>query len=271
MAIPAGAILDFNPALRPEVDGAPLTSITLGDLNFLTEGTGATEFTLKVGAAGQRCLSSSKVLVTDTFPNGPEAASWFYVLKVPTGHAGPNTMGHHYATGVGYNYDMAVNPDWNFSSGGDVATTPVVFDVVTTFGMAFAGSDNEAPVYVDGVQLPVLDQSHGYTQAGTPGFLPGGELYRAIWWDRVLTPAEFAQLNTELREPFKPRATITWDAPAHASEPVLGYVVRSLIDGVLKEVELDVDERTVDLVGTGVAQVYARSATGLSAPVEVTF
>ena len=280
MAIPTdGLVLDFNPALAPEADGADILSVTVGGKVFAPSVPGSPDIppaTYATDGLGQRALivPSTATMVSGAAA-GIQPVSWAHLFMVPTGIAstsqpyiGPNDAVLTASTGPS---DTGAKTYWIMRSGSPVGGE-VIFpaDVVGTMAMTLgADPDNAVAGYINGVSV-VSGAGGPYPPAVTPSFLGVGHIYRSLWWNRELTAAEMAAVDAELRLPFIPVLTVAWEAPAHASSPVLGYQVSLLIGGAHTVVDLGPDVLTYDVAGSGAVEVRAVTAHGLSAPAQVT-
>lgn len=275
MAIPSnGLVLDFNPALAPQADGVDVFSVTAGGREFLVSGGAAPVARYGTDALGQRALlvpGTMMVLHQSDANPGMQPQTWLTLFKVPgddlptTGYFGQNDATLTATTSS----EDPTRTQWLLKSGNPIGSPVLVpVDTVATLAMSLEATPSDLAVgYKDGVEV-VRGVGSIYTPANTPAFLGTGHIYRSLWWDRVLSPAEIAAVDAELRQAFIPRATIAWEAPLHTSGPVLGYQLSLLVDGVHTVVDLGPDVLTYQVAGSGVVEVRAVTKYGLSAPAQ---
>lgn len=265
MAIPSAALyLDFNPATYDAPDGT-ISSITAGGMVFNTSPAGPASL---VSDDGPRHLLSTVNFLNypSEGPTNADPLTFAYLVEDPIRSGGNVSYFSRHAATLGVRFQDGVLKAQEGNEFGTFAAPeegPMVI-VGTKVGP-------QSRVYLNNELKASTDSGNGYVPAAAPAFISAGKVYRVLFWNRVLSPAELSEVYADLMSLFSVEHTIAWDAPPSTS-PITGYVVRALELGEVVETPLPVDQRTFTITaaaGTQV-QVFAKSELGLSVPAQVT-
>lgn len=271
---PESIMRDFDPALSTDAVDVGLSELTLGDLTLLPDDPGSQLF-LREDDRGVKFVDSAPSAFTQANYTGVPQSTFISLLRfpeelLPSSEEHVASFGLHMASS---NVSVTGSPTGLAAHrSGSSPTAEVPAGRWQVWAITFDEDALELAWYVDGAELGRFSfEWPPYLPAETPTVLLG-QFYRAIGWDRVLTPAEIAQAGAYLRDTYLAYdVTVTWAPPlASGGLPVTGYLVRHYDGSTVSEEKLPAEARELTLRTTGGhVQVAALNDAGASTPVEI--